>query len=264
MIYTGDIGLYLSGSPVPVPSCMIVVTQPTIRQIAQMGEDDFLMGVQLFARSEQFITPVREGNPGLEGYSDFQILLTMIHQDAGSRRFFDALTSLAFPQYDVHVKPMSLDFYLKDSEDEAMVGQVTPFSFEALSTCLGELFLSKDLSPASDDYDPANDKAKEIAEKLRRGRERVQRQKGMKDSGGRVSSLFGNYASILSVGMSMDINIFFSYTPFQLYDAFTRYLLKVASDFYRKVSTTPLMDVSKMDVPEEWTKNLYPMEKFMR
>ena len=49
----------------------------------------------------------------------------------------------------------------------------------------------------------------------------------------------------------MVINVFYNYTPFQLYDAFNRYFAKVQSDFYTKVSTTPLMDVSKMETPED-------------
>ena len=57
--------------------------------------------------------------------------------------------------------------------------------------------------------------------------------------------------------MNLDINVLFSYTPFQLYDAFLRYWKKVAYDIYQKVSTTPLMDVSKMDTPDDWSLNLY-------
>ena len=57
--------------------------------------------------------------------------------------------------------------------------------------------------------------------------------------------------------MNLDINVLFSYTPFQLYDAFLRYWKKVAYDIYQKVSTTPLMDVSKMDKPDDWSLNLY-------
>ena len=55
----------------------------------------------------------------------------------------------------------------------------------------------------------------------------------------------------------MDINIFFNYTPFQLYDAFLRYQKKISYDFYQKVATTPLMDVSKMDEPDNWMDNIY-------
>lgn len=113
-------------------------------------------------------------------------------------------------------------------------------------------------SPNKDEitYDPANQRASEIAEKLKKGREKVAEIKS-KDSGNENMSIFGTYASVLSIGMNMDINIFYNYTPFQLYDAFSRYWFKVSYDFYQKLASTPLMDVSKMDAPREWSNNIY-------
>ena len=55
----------------------------------------------------------------------------------------------------------------------------------------------------------------------------------------------------------MDINILYNYTPFQLQNAFNRYWKKVSSDLYQKVSTTPMMDVSKMEEPDDWSANIY-------
>ena len=55
----------------------------------------------------------------------------------------------------------------------------------------------------------------------------------------------------------MDINIFYNYTLFQLCDAYNRYMSKLQSDFYSRVSTMPFMDVSKMERPKEWTRHLY-------
>ena len=51
--------------------------------------------------------------------------------------------------------------------------------------------------------------------------------------------------------MNIDINILYGYTPFQLYNLFMRYWKKINSDFYQKVSTTPMMDVSKMEEPDD-------------
>ena len=65
------------------------------------------------------------------------------------------------------------------------------------------------------------------------------------------ATLFGTYTSVLSVGMNLDINILYNYTPFQLYNLFSRYWKKINSDFYQKVSTTPMMDVSKMEEPDD-------------
>lgn len=132
-----------------------------------------------------------------------------------------------------------------------MVGMINAFNFESFQKIVKDLF-EPDNNNNEPEYNPANDMAAKIAEKIRRGRER-KAQLGKEGP----QSLFGRYASVLSIGMQMDINIFFNYTPFQLYDAFTRYFAKVSSDLYTKVSTTPLMDVSNMEPPEEWMRNLY-------
>ena len=42
-----NLALYLSGQPVPVPSCNIIVSQPTIKEIVVMGEEPFLNVAQL-------------------------------------------------------------------------------------------------------------------------------------------------------------------------------------------------------------------------
>lgn len=250
MIYQGDIGLYLSGSQVPIKKCGIFVTQPKIKQIAQFGEDDFLMATQLFADTENFIGDVREGNPLLGDRSDFQILMIILHQDSQLRDCVDKFFALAFPDYNVEFSKNSIDFKIEGTE--GLKGSVNPFNYESFSQTIKELFQLKGKSES--DYNPANDKAKEIAEKLRKGREKANKSSGKSQN---VGSLFGTYISILSVGMSMDMNIFYDYTPFQIYDTFNRYWMKVQSDFYTKISTTPMMDTSKMEAPQEWTDNIY-------
>ena len=69
------------------------------------------------------------------------------------------------------------------------------------------------------EFNPVNDAAAAIAKKLQKGREKRAEARGKQ-------SLFGIYCSTLSIGMNMDVNIFFNYTPFQLYDAYNRYFAK--------------------------------------
>ena len=73
----------------------------------------------------------------------------------------------------------------------------------------------------------------------------------------KANSIFGNYASALSIGLAIDINVIYNYTPFQLFDSIKRYTLKMAYDLYQKVATTPMMDVSKMDEPDNWMDGIY-------
>lgn len=219
MKYQGDVGLYLSGAPVPIPMCMVYITQPTIKQIVQLGETQFLMAVQLLTNTEDFLGDIRnEGKSELAPLSDFQILLVMIQEDPSVRMYFRVLFELIFPEYYITYTKNSIDFSLKEDSEKQMVGQITPFTFENLQAIIKELFSLPAQSEES--YNPANETAKEIAKKLKAGKDKKNKLEGKKEDN---VSLFGTYASILATGMNMDMNIFFSYTPFQIYDSFKRY-----------------------------------------
>ena len=70
-------------------------------------------------------------------------------------------------------------------------------------------------------------------------------------------SIFGTFTSVLAIGLQMDINVLYNYTPFQIFDAYKRYNMKQDFDLYRKIATTPLMDASKIDEPKNWVGNIY-------
>jgi hypothetical protein len=249
----GDfIALALSGSQVPVPECNLVITQPTIKQVAAFGETNFLMAVSLIGRTEDFVKDLRAGNSQLEILPTFQLLLIMIEQDVTAKKAVLDFFELIFPDYEVSVEVGMLAFKI----DGKMVGQLNPMNFEALQEVIFNLFAPRNSDPRKDDYNPVNDKAREIAEKMRRGREIIAEQKS-KNSGDKNTSIIATFTSVLSIGLGIDVNTFYNYTLFQLYDSFERYFAKDTADFYRKVSTTPLMDTSKMETPAEWTRNLY-------
>ena len=255
MAIKGDpkqVGLYLSGAPIPVPDCNIILTQPKVRDVVMFGEDEFLVITNIFAHPENLTKEVREGNSQLGMLPDFQLLMMIFKNEPLIKSSVDKLFDLIFPDYEIKFDDSSILFLIEAEEGKKKpCGRITPFNFENLSNIINDLF-----EPQNDqdkDYNPANSKAAEIAEKIKRGRERVARQKG--EDG--AHSLFGRYTSILAIGMQMDVNVFYNYTPFQLYDAFNRYFAKVSSDFYSKVATTPLMDVSKMEEPDEWFRVLY-------
>lgn len=252
MKYKGDIGLYLSGAPIPLPECALYLTQPTIKQIVQFGETNFLMGVQLLGQTDEYFKEIKEGNPELKNKTDFQLLMVLINEDRNVQKYINTFFELTFPDYEVKYDTNSINFMLKESENKQICGMITMYSFECFQNAIKELFVVS--VDEKNDYNPANEAAAKIAEKLKKNRQKINEQEGSNDN----VSLFGTYASILAIGLQMDINLFFNYTPFQIVDSFKRYWEKDKCDFYRKVSTTPLMDVSKMEEPEEWTRNLYP------
>jgi hypothetical protein len=254
MIYKGDIGLYLSGGPVVVPWCGIYITQPRIKDISQFGEQSFFMALSLLTKTDRYAKDIKKGNSQLEDMSDFQILMLMVEaQPMEIKPLMDKFFKLVCPSYKVKYSKNTMDFFQDIDGESRRVGQITPFNFERLQLVIRELF---SVESSDEDYNPANEKAEEIMRKIQAGKDKIAAQRGQ-TSTTETTSLFGTYISILSVGMNMDMNVLYNYTPFQIYDTFNRYTAKMADDFYRKIATTPLMDVSKMDEPDPWTKNLY-------
>lgn len=256
MITKNEIALYLSGQPVLVKECSLVLTQPTIKQIAMVGEDEFLQGVQIFANYKAYAELVRASQGegiDLSSYSDFQLLMAILNQEKEIKANVGIFFQLVCPNYNVKFLDHMIAFSVKDDENSSTVAAINPFTLERFAEVVKNLFLMKNENEV--DYNPGNDKAKAIKEKILEGRRKVSAQKQIKE--GKNTSLFGSYASIVSIGMSIDINTIYNYTPFQIYDTILRYYAKVSWDFYQKVSTTPLMDTSKMETPEEWGRNFY-------
>lgn len=247
-----QVGLYLSGQDVLIKECNIVLTQPKIKDIVLFGEDEFLVGTQILGHTSKVLDQMREGNPELEAFSDFQVLLVILQQEETLRESVMKFLDFVFPQYEIKIEENSIDFYTEQDGKKFVGGRIFPFNFEVFQRTIIDLF-----EPAKDsdeEYNPANEAAAAIAKKIEQGRKRKQEMQAGKEG---PQSLFGRYTSILSVGLQMDINIFYNYTPFQLYDVFQRYFSKVSSDLYTKVSTTPLMDISNMEQPKDWSRNLY-------
>lgn len=242
------LGLILSGQPLLIENANIFITQPKIKDIVLFGEEDFLATVQLLSNMEQFTEMVKKGNFNLEVVSDFQLLLMIINQDSTVKNMVMNLFSLIFPDYEIEITENSIDFLLEEDGNKHVIGRLHPFNFEEFQKILNDAFLPQVDNEREPDYNPANDAAKQIADKIKAGRDKVHALQSEKEA---PHSIFCNYCSTLSIGMNIDINIFFNYTPFQLYDSQKRYMEKVRYDYYMRVSTMPFMDVSKMDEPPD-------------
>ena len=99
-------------------------------------------------------------------------------------------------------------------------------------------------------FNPADKKAEEIAAKLMKARQRVAEQNG---SAG--SSVFSQYLSILTVGLSsMSIFDLMNLTMYQLYDLIERYMLFTNWDMDIRSRLAGGKPDSK---PDNWMKNIH-------
>jgi hypothetical protein len=102
----------------------------------------------------------------------------------------------------------------------------------------------------NENYNPQSKKAKEIAEKLMRGRQRIAAEKGEGEA-----SIFSQYLSVLTVGIaSMSLQDVMNLTMYQLYDLIERYSLYINWD----IDIRSRMAGAKADKePDNWMKNIH-------
>lgn len=240
-----DIRLALmTGTDIPIPECQLTIHQPSIKEIAYIGEDDFFKGVQTLCLNKSMF--VQEGKTVPENITNFYIFMTIVgeKQTADKAEAVKQVLALVFPQYKIMFSPQSIIFQ-KDTETYL----VDENNFEQLQVTLREVFCSKSGPMDQQAFNPANQKAREIAEKLMRGRQRVAEQNGSANA-----SVFSQYLSTLSIGLHIPVGELEKYTIFQLFDSMERYLLYINWD----IDIRSRLAGAKPDgKPDNWMKNIH-------
>lgn len=207
----------MTGADIPIPECQIALHQPTVKEISMIGEKDFFTGIQLLCINKSMCV---EDESLLANTTNFQIFMTMMNEKefADKKENVQAVLTLLFPGYMILMTPRTLVLN-KDSQSV----NIDEGNFENLQKIIQEIFcLGK---TDQNTFNPANKKAKEIADKLMRARQRVAAQQ--QNSG----SMFGQYLSIVTVGIgSMSLMETVELTMYQLYDLVERYTLYINWD----------------------------------
>ena len=68
--------LLLSGNDIPFPEARVTVHQPTIREIAYIGEESFYTGCEFLRFSKDKLSD--EDKIHLENYTNFDVLMSII------------------------------------------------------------------------------------------------------------------------------------------------------------------------------------------
>lgn len=235
----------MCGTDLLIPECNLIVHQPRIKEISFVGETDFFIGAQtLCLHKTMFI----EDKSLLDNINNFQIFMTIMLQDETKDKKALVLNvlNLLFPGYKVSITPNSLLFM---KEGTPLI-TVDINNFEALQEVLRLIFCMHNGPMDQQAFNPANDKAREIAQKLMRGRQRVAAQNGNSNV-----SVFSQYMSILTIGLgSMSLQDLTNLTMFQLYDLMERYTLYTAWDLDVRQR---LAGGKPEGTPDNWMKNIH-------
>ena len=234
----------MTGIDIPIPECQLVMHQPTLKEISFIGETDFFVGVQTLCLYKSMF--IDEGKSALESITNFQIFMTiMSEKDAIDKKFaVQQVCALLFPNYKVMITPRSVLL----SGGGATI-QIDENNFEYLQSALTNICCLKTGPMDQQSFNPANAKAREIAEKLMRGRARVAAEKGQSNT-----SIFSQYLSILTVGLHIPIQEIMDLTIYQLYDLVERYMLYINWDMDVRCR---LAGGKPDNQPDNWMKNIH-------
>lgn len=239
-----DIRLALiCGTDIPIPAIQGVIHQPKIKEIALLGESDFFIAVQCLNVNKDFLS---QDKTLLQNTSNFQIFMTIMSEKEtkDKRHATQQLLSLLFPKHNVMLTPRSI---LMQGEQSFMIDES---NFDAVQEVLKQIFCISNKNNQQAGFNPANDKAREIAEKLMRGRQRVAELNGTANA-----SIFSQYLSILTVGLSsMSLQELMDLTMYQLYDLVERYQLYISWDIDIR---SRLAGAKPDDKPDNWMKNIH-------
>ena len=234
----------MTGSDIPIPELEMTLRQPTLKEISYIGETDFFTGIQCLCLYKSMFVEDKEG---LANITNFQIFMTvMMERETLDKKLATMqVLQLIFPEYNVLFTPQSLIF-----QKENQTVMIDDNNFEALQKVLRSVFCAKNGPMDQQAFNPANEKAREIAAKLMRGRQRVAAQ-----NGGENASVFSKYLSILTVGLSsMSLLDLINLTMFQLYDLVERYMLYMNWDIDVR---TRLAGGKPDSQPDNWMKNIH-------
>ena len=240
-----DIRLALMcGIDIPIPECQLVIHQPRIREIAYLGEQDFFTGVQTLCIDKKMMI---QDKALLDTTNNFQIFMTIMSEKetADKKAAVQQVCTLLFPDCKTIFTPRSMILQGKS-------GMITidENNFEPMQQIVTQICCLRSGPGDQQSFNPANEKAAEIARKLMRGRQIVAEQKGETNT-----SIFSQYLSTLTVGLhSMSLQDLMDLTMFQLYDLIERYMLYINWDMDIRSRLAGGKPESK---PDNWMKNIH-------
>lgn len=236
--------LLLSGNDIPFPEGQITIHQPTLKEIAYIGEEAFFVGCGFLDFSKNLLEEKDKSKLG--NYNDFDIFMSiMVSNEKMVKSSVDSailVLTLIFPLYEVGVRADAI--VLKSETEERYINKQNFNAFREILRAMFNLNLGKD---QKDEYNPSGDMAKRIADKFKKRHEKLMKIAKEQVSDGKRISILSRYVSILAVGAQKTLNDLMQYTVYQLYDEFQRFQLKVQWDAYIQARMAGAQDLEEVD-----------------
>ena len=224
----------ISGKPIPCPELRASIHQPKISEIALLGEKVFYEYLGIFKTTvEGALNSVDPNLPKekieavkthLSFYTDFQIVLEMQRESQESEIGLTTILMMLFPQYD-NIK-FEDRFILLTSSQVNSQGKpkflpliIDDEKWSTLCNIASTIFCLDGGTGGEDDFNPASEQARAIAEKLKKRHEILNQHKTEKE----YSVIIAHLISSLSIGAQISLNEVLDYTIYQLFTQLKRY-----------------------------------------
>lgn len=235
----------MSGADIPITECNLILHQPSLREISYIGEKQFFIGAQCLSIQKNMVT---QDETVLDDISNFHIFMTMMtsQETIDKKKAVQDVFQLIFPKYKISILPRGI-YITYNGEPLASIDEN---NFEILQSYLGMVFCLNVGPNSQANFNPADENARRIAEKLMRGRRRVAAQNGSKDQ-----SILDRYISILAVGLgSMSLKDCLDLTLYQMFDLIERYNSYTEWDIDIK---SRLAGAKPEGKPKNWMDNIH-------
>lgn len=242
--------LLMSKNDIPFEEAQLIIHNPTLKEIAIIGEDVFFMGCEYLNFSKQFLK--EQDKNRLKDFTDFEILMTIMKNNdiviKQGKEAIEMVLALLFPEYQISFLPMSI-MLSKDSERFLIDKE----NFENFRNIVSQMFCLNKTKSGAHKYNPGGVQAMELVKKFQERDKKLAKLKrqGKQDEG---ITIFSQYISILSVGLKKDINDLLQYTVYQLFEQLQRFKAKQNFDIYVQAKMAGAKDIQDVD---NWMSDIH-------
>lgn len=216
--------------------------------MAYVGEENYFIGLQTLCIDKSILTALGGGKSLVAEITNFQVFMTVMTapETSEKRRAVTDVLQLLFPEYQVSFVGETSILFMKDGQ-AAMVDENNFPAFQAIIQEIGQVKSSVD---PEDKYNPANEKARKIIEKMKENAEKIAQQQSV----AKITSFFAQQLSVLSIALQKTPNELKQLTQFQLYDLSQRFGLWMAWDIDLRAKLAGSTEKTQV---ENWMKDLY-------
>ena len=245
--------MLITGIDVPVPELELILHQPTIKEIAFIGELEYFSTLQILCFNRDIlIAKNSSGSSYLEAMNNFDIFMTLIGNSKGTNIKNDIINvlTLFLPTFEITFLPQHFGIQLHSSQlNKVLI--INDSNFDAFRQAINDVSaISHSAGKENSTFNPKDKRAAEIAAKIMRGRAKAAQYNHETNNG-----ILARYVSILTIGTnSMSLQACLNLTLYQLYDLVERYGLYVGWD----LDIRSRLAGGKPDKsPDDWMKDIH-------